>query len=134
MGRVVWGGIKKSENQGLLTIILHYTSTTKMKANISSISSIKSSQYVFQVGYKYGVSFFLSTQEYISAKGLIHRDLAARNILVGEKKTVKIADFGLTRKINDEHMYVTRKSKRLPLKWMAPEAIFDKVFTTQTDV
>lgn len=23
---------------------------------------------------------------------------------------------------------------RLPLKWMAPEAIFDKIYTTQSDV
>lgn len=27
-----------------------------------------------------------------------------------------------------------RVQARLPLKWMAPEAIFDKVYTTQSDV
>lgn len=30
--------------------------------------------------------------------------------------------------------YILLLQARLPLKWMAPEAIFDKVYTTQSDV
>lgn len=31
-------------------------------------------------------------------------------------------------------LLVTCAQARLPLKWMAPEAIFDKIYTTQSDV
>mgnify|MGYP001554129417 CR=1 FL=1 len=75
------------------------------------------------------------TQEFLSQKGFVHRDLATRNVLVGaDHTTVKIGDFGLTRYIYDDRVYVTRRGSKLPLKWMAPEAIFDLVFTTQSDV
>ncbi|XP_071946868.1 fibroblast growth factor receptor-like [Antedon mediterranea] len=70
--------------------------------------------------------------QYLESKNCIHRDLAARNILVMETMDIKIADFGLAREAMD---YYRRKTKaRLPLKWMAPEALFDRVFTTQSDV
>ena len=79
------------------------------------------------------VSFSLS-QEFLSQKGFVHRDLACRNILVGENKTVKIGDFGLTRYIYDDRIYVTKRGGKLPLKWMAIEAIFDLMFTSASDV
>ena len=79
------------------------------------------------------VSFALS-QEFLSQKGFVHRDLACRNILVGENKTVKIGDFGLTRYIYDDRIYVTKRGGKLPLKWMAIEAIFDLMFTSASDV
>nr|XP_047133475.1 uncharacterized protein LOC105845120 [Hydra vulgaris] len=75
-----------------------------------------------------------SGMEYLSFMKLIHRDLAARNILVGTEKNVKISDFGLTRKINDELNYMSSKNRRLPVKWMSVEAIFDQMFTTFSDV
>ena len=70
----------------------------------------------------------------MSDRRFVHRDLAARNVLVGENKIVKVADFGLTRLVYEENAYVTRHHKKLPIKWMAPEAIFDQVFTTKSDV
>ncbi|XP_065662118.1 uncharacterized protein LOC136084861 [Hydra vulgaris] len=75
-----------------------------------------------------------SGMEYLSFMKLVHRDLAARNILVGTEKNVKISDFGLTRKINDELNYMSSKNRRLPVKWMSVEAIFDQMFTTFSDV
>ncbi|XP_065660522.1 uncharacterized protein LOC100201799 isoform X4 [Hydra vulgaris] len=75
-----------------------------------------------------------SGMEYLSCINLVHRDLAARNILVGSKKNVKISDFGLTRRVNDNLQYMSSKNRRLPIKWMAVEAIFDQTFTTYSDV
>ncbi|XP_047141698.1 uncharacterized protein LOC100211524 isoform X3 [Hydra vulgaris] len=75
-----------------------------------------------------------SGMEFLSCSKLVHRDLAARNILVGAGKKVKISDFGLTRKINDELNYMSKKKRRLPVKWMSVEAIFDQLFTSFSDV
>ncbi|XP_065663215.1 uncharacterized protein LOC136085753 isoform X1 [Hydra vulgaris] len=75
-----------------------------------------------------------SGMEYLSCAKLVHRDLAARNILVGAGKVVKISDFGLTRKTNDELNYMSKKKRRLPVKWMSVEAIFDQMFTSFSDV
>ncbi|XP_065644943.1 macrophage colony-stimulating factor 1 receptor 2-like [Hydra vulgaris] len=75
-----------------------------------------------------------SGMEYLSSINLVHRDLAARNILVGADKNVKISDFGLTRKIDDEQLYMSSQTRRLPIKWMSVEAIFDHTFTPQSDV
>ena len=64
----------------------------------------------------------------------MHRDLAARNVLVGQNNLCKISDFGLTRFVYEEKVYVGRKSRKLPLKWMSVEAIVDQRFTTFSDV
>lgn len=63
---------------------------------------------------------------------IIHRDLACRNILVGDGKTLKITDFGLSREI--ENVYVKTTKGKLPLKWMSIESIETREFTTCSDV
>ncbi|XP_073084756.1 vascular endothelial growth factor receptor 1 isoform X5 [Manis javanica] len=72
--------------------------------------------------------------EFLSSRKCIHRDLAARNILLSENNVVKICDFGLARDIYKNPDYVRKGDTRLPLKWMAPESIFDKIYSTQSDV
>ncbi|XP_050953554.1 vascular endothelial growth factor receptor 1 isoform X1 [Labeo rohita] len=72
--------------------------------------------------------------EFLASRKCIHRDLAARNILLSNNNVVKICDFGLARDVYKDPDYVRKGDARLPLKWMAPESIFDKVFTTQSDV
>ena len=66
--------------------------------------------------------------------GMVHRDLAARNILVGENKIVKVSDFGLTRQVGSDQVYMSKKSRKLPIKWMSVEAIFNQEFTAYSDV
>ncbi|KAL4001027.1 serine/threonine-protein kinase/endoribonuclease IRE1 [Sarotherodon galilaeus] len=72
--------------------------------------------------------------EFLSSKNCIHRDLAARNVLVTNGRQVKIGDFGLARDIDNDSNYVVRGNVRLPVKWMAPESIFQGMYTMKSDV
>ncbi|XP_071962971.1 fibroblast growth factor receptor-like [Antedon mediterranea] len=72
--------------------------------------------------------------EFLCSKKCIHRDLAARNVLVTEDLVMKIADFGLARDIHYADYYKKATNAPLPVKWMAPEALFDRFFTTKSDV
>lgn len=68
-------------------------------------------------------------------KQCIHRDLATRNVLVGEEYVIKVADFGLARDVYKSDMYVKATNAGvLPVKWMALESLFDRVYTEKSDV
>ncbi|XP_071409492.1 receptor-type tyrosine-protein kinase FLT3 isoform X3 [Pithys albifrons albifrons] len=72
--------------------------------------------------------------EFLESKWCIHRDLAARNILVTHGKVVKICDFGLARDVMNDSNYIVRGNARLPVKWMAPESLFERTYTMKSDV
>ncbi|XP_072119078.1 receptor-type tyrosine-protein kinase FLT3 [Mobula birostris] len=72
--------------------------------------------------------------EFLTSQSCIHRDLAARNVLVTHGKVTKICDFGLARDIMQDSNYVIRGNARLPVKWMAPESLFEGSYTTRSDV
>jgi len=72
---------------------------------------------------------------YLSNHSFIHRDLAARNLLVGMYGpiiVIKVADFGLSRKIEGSSYSTT--TTEIPFKWTAPECIKELKFTIQGDV
>ncbi|XP_072256668.1 macrophage colony-stimulating factor 1 receptor isoform X2 [Pyxicephalus adspersus] len=71
---------------------------------------------------------------FLASKNCIHRDVAARNVLITQGRVVKICDFGLARDIENDSNYVVKGNARLPVKWMAPESIFDCIYTVLSDV
>ncbi|XP_063720399.1 focal adhesion kinase 1-like isoform X2 [Symsagittifera roscoffensis] len=72
--------------------------------------------------------------EYLASKQVVHRDIAARNCLVFNFELVKLADFGLSRLMQDHNYYRARSKGKMPIKWMAPESIFYRRFTSASDV
>ncbi|TRY66897.1 hypothetical protein DNTS_028506, partial [Danionella cerebrum] len=70
---------------------------------------------------------------YLESKRFVHRDIAARNVLVSSVDCVKLGDFGLSRYMEDSSYYKASKGK-LPIKWMAPESINFRRFTSASDV
>ena len=45
-----------------------------------------------------------------------------------------MGDFGLARDIYTEDYYVSSREARVPVKWMAPEALLDGINNEKTDV
>ncbi|XP_071362235.1 macrophage colony-stimulating factor 1 receptor 2 isoform X2 [Trachinotus anak] len=72
--------------------------------------------------------------DFLSTRNCIHRDVAARNVLLTDRRVAKICDFGLARDIRNDDSYIVKGNARLPVKWMAPESIFQCVYTIQSDV
>uniref|UniRef100_A0A4W4FBU1 non-specific protein-tyrosine kinase n=1 Tax=Electrophorus electricus TaxID=8005 RepID=A0A4W4FBU1_ELEEL len=70
---------------------------------------------------------------YLEGVNMVHRDIAVRNVLVAKPDCVKLGDFGLSRYIEEEEYYKASVS-RLPIKWMAPESINFRRFTSASDV
>lgn len=79
--------------------------------------------------YVYQLSTALS---YLESKKFVHRDIAARNVLVSSATCIKLADFGLSRWVDQS--YYTSSKGMLPIKWMAPESINFRRFTAASDV
>ncbi|KAM0730384.1 Tyrosine-protein kinase transforming protein ros [Formica fusca] len=75
---------------------------------------------------------------YLEDLRFVHRDLACRNCLVSagdrENRVVKIGDFGLSRDIYNSDYYRKKGQDLLPIRWMVPESLVVRIFTSQSDV
>ncbi len=80
--------------------------------------------------------------KFLHHHGLVHRDIAARNILLGTLRNgavdrdtqVRVADFGLTRKMEQRETAQQTMCSLGPLKWMAPESILNRMYSKKSDV
>jgi fyn-related kinase len=112
---------------------------TEYMVNGSLLSYLRDKQNQLNVGPMIDMCALIANgMKYLEERKLVHRDLAARNVLVGEKisgcPVVKVADFGLARKLMEEDIYEARTGAKFPIKWTAPEAATCGNFTVKSDV
>ncbi|ONH75506.1 MAP kinase kinase kinase mkh1 [Pichia kudriavzevii] len=62
---------------------------------------------------------------YIHSKNILHRDLKADNLLLEPDGTLKISDFGISRKSKDIYTSQSKLNFQGTIFWMAPEIIDD---------
>ena len=59
---------------------------------------------------------------------------AGRNVLVGDRLSCVVGDFGMSRALaKDDSYYHMNTTNKLPVKWMALEAIEYKKYSTYSD-
>ncbi|RIA83012.1 kinase-like domain-containing protein [Glomus cerebriforme] len=74
---------------------------------------------------------------YLHEKDIIHRDIKGANILVDNKGGIKISDFGISKKVEDQIMAtasVSRPSLQGSVFWMAPEVVKQTSYTSKADI
>ena len=74
---------------------------------------------------------------HLAQHNFVHRDLAARNVLLGSGMVCKVADFGLSRRVQTEDNtgdYYRSSSGVVPVRWTAPEGISSQKFSSASDV
>ena len=47
---------------------------------------------------------------------------------------VKLSDFGLSRTITSSPYYIKTSNDKIPVKWMAPESVTDRKYSSASDV
>ena len=65
---------------------------------------------------------------------VLHRDLKSPNILVSDSWTAKVADFGLSRVLEEYHSRSTTGGVASNPRWLAPEVLGGETFTASADV
>lgn len=75
---------------------------------------------------------------YLHGMDIIHRDIKGANILIDIKGTVKISDFGISKKIDSAETEGNKQARRALLQgsvyWMAPEVVKQTAYTKKADV
>ncbi|KAL4253160.1 protein kinase superfamily protein [Abortiporus biennis] len=79
----------------------------------------------------------LSGLNYLHEKDIIHRDIKGANMLVDNKGGIKISDFGISKKVEDNLLpghRAHRPSLQGSVFWMAPEVVKQTAYTQAADI
>ncbi|CAE6433831.1 unnamed protein product [Rhizoctonia solani] len=74
---------------------------------------------------------------YLHEREIIHRDIKGGNILVDNKGGIKISDFGISKKVEDNLLggsRIHRPSLQGSVFWMAPEVVKQTSYTYKADI
>lgn len=70
--------------------------------------------------------------KYLHSRSIIHRDIKGANILMDTRGNVKISDFGISKKLDDDKK--GRASLQGSIYWMAPEVVRQKPYSFKADI
>ncbi|KYK61793.1 MAP kinase kinase kinase Ste11 [Drechmeria coniospora] len=82
----------------------------------------------------------LTGLSYLHDRDIIHRDIKGANILVDNKGTIKISDFGISKKLEASNLLAGagsnkhRPSLQGSVFWMAPEVVKQTSYTRKADI
>jgi mitogen-activated protein kinase kinase kinase len=117
-----------------LNIFLEYVpggSVAKMLVNYGPLGESLINNFVRQI---------LTGLEYLHSKDIIHRDIKGANILIDHKGSVKISDFGISKRVEAASLNTAanKKGQRVSLQgsvfWMAPEVVKQTAYTRKADI
>lgn len=136
------GSSSETENN-TLNIFLEYIpggSIAKMLVDFGSLSEDIVSKFVRQI---------LVGLAYLHSQDIIHRDIKGANILVDNHGSVKISDFGISKRVQDSKTLLedppgpggkakAKLNNRVSLQgsvfWMAPEVVKQTAYTRKADI
>ncbi|KAJ9111554.1 hypothetical protein QFC20_002527 [Naganishia adeliensis] len=123
--------LDSSADEKHLNIFLEYVpggSVTALLRNYGAFEEALVKNFVRQI---------LTGLEYLHDKGIVHRDIKGANILVDNKGGVKISDFGISKKVENNllsTMRLNRPSLQGSVFWMAPEVVKQTAYTKKADI
>jgi mitogen-activated protein kinase kinase kinase len=122
-----------NSDESHLNIFLEYVpggSVATMLVNYGPLGESLIQNFVRQI---------LTGLSYLHSRDIIHRDIKGANILVDNKGSVKISDFGISKRIEASTLGGSKKgAQRVSLQgsvfWMAPEVVRQTAYTRKADI
>jgi serine/threonine protein kinase len=65
---------------------------------------------------------------------ILHRDVALRNVLLKADFTIRVSDFGLSRRAGNDGSYIQTRNLAIPVRYIAPEALRNLRFSKESEL